>query len=285
MDKRVNILFLDDSYARRSKYFGLGGFCLNANEIPALSADILKVRKKYRIPNNVEIKWSPPPDHFLRTKFPYSRSDLYKELIAALVKYNVRIICAIHGLKHCYGAKIHGWGIEKTSIWAASEQLKFLGERFQKTFLEPEDELGLILADKYSSRSGDNSILSSIALLIGNGTRFQRLDRIILPPVTVDSRYYLPIQVADTIIGAVVSYLSNGVYSDDLIRIMAPKFAYNTYPGSISFSATFTGAVLGVGLKLFPLREMLKDSSQKLISLDAQFSVSNQKGIYPILTR
>lgn len=54
---------------------------------------------------------------------------------------------------------MHNWKLEKALRWAVREQLKYLSERFQKAYLEPEDEYGLIVSDSYASRRDEGSIL------------------------------------------------------------------------------------------------------------------------------
>lgn len=55
----MKILFLDDSYLSKRKYIGSGGFCLNFQSVRPLADDLCDLKRKFRIPQDVEIKWSP----------------------------------------------------------------------------------------------------------------------------------------------------------------------------------------------------------------------------------
>lgn len=276
----MKVLFLDDSYHKVRKYIGSGGFCLDARSVRPLSDDLCDLKRKYRIPYDVEIKWSPPPNHYFRTKFRGSRSSLYRDAIALLAKHNAHLLCVVHGLKHCYGVKMHNWRYEKARRWVVAEQLKFLAERFQKTYLEPEDKHGFIVSDSYASREGEDSIINSVTSDVLSGTFFQKLDRIALSPLMTDSKYCFPVQIADIVVGIVVSYLTGGQYAVELIDCLAPLFAFNPHPGSVCFGSTYMASVGGVGLKLFPAQEMRKECAEMLDALDAKYIVTSEKGIY-----
>ena len=276
----MKVLFLDDSYLSDRKYTGLGGFCLDARSIRVLADDLCELKRSYRIPQSVEVKWSPSPEHYFRKQFNGSRSKLYEDILSLVKKHKGTVLCAVHGLKHCYGVKEHKWEYEKARRWAVGEQIKFLAERFQKTYLEPEDKYGLIVSDSYQSREGEESIINICMREIQSGTFFQKLDRIALAPLMTDSKYCLPIQIADVIIGVTVSYLCGGMYAIPLISRLAPLFAFNPHPNFKSFGSMYTASVLGVGLKLFPTREMKSECIEMLNDLDDKYAITSEKGIY-----
>lgn len=276
----MKALFLDDSYLREQKFTGLGGFCLDARSIRALSDDFCELKRSYGIPQSVEIKWSPPPDHYLRKKFRGSRFMLYADVLSLLHKHKGTVLCAVHGLKYCYGVRIHSWKYERARRWAVAEQIKFLAERFQKTYLEPEDKYGLIVSDSYASREGEESIINTCMCQIQTGTFFQKLIRIALTPLMTDSKYCIPIQIADVIIGITVSYLCKGKYGIQLIDQLAPIFAFNPHLNANHFTSTYNASVLGIGLKLFPAQEMKRECQEVLKALDTRYEINSEKGIH-----
>jgi hypothetical protein len=98
----MKFLFLDDSYQKKSDYLGYGGFCIDGTNLRKMGDDIRALKKEFKIPESVEIKWSPPKKHFLRTRFKESRQDLYRAGVAILRSHDARIICAVHSLSECY---------------------------------------------------------------------------------------------------------------------------------------------------------------------------------------
>jgi hypothetical protein len=111
----MKLLFLDDSYQKASNYLGYGGFCTDSLSARGMTNDIIQLKKEFKIPPGVEIKWSPSKDHFLNTKFKGKRKDLYLAAIGILEKHGAKIMCAVHSLDDCYPT-MHGWEMAKTRI-------------------------------------------------------------------------------------------------------------------------------------------------------------------------
>lgn len=275
----MKILFLDDSFLSARSFLGYGGFCIDAQEVRAVSEDIRALKRQKRIPLATELKWSPPQGHYLRTRFSGSRQELYASALRILRKHDARLLCAVHDLSQCYGVKLHGWSIDKAKLWAAEEQMTFLAERFQYTILEPVAEWGLVVSDNYASRKGEEAIIKQVTTDLLTGTLFHKLDRISTIPLMADSKYCFPIQLADLVIGIFVAYLAEGPYATELFPEIATLFAYNPHSGSRTWVSMYTASVLGVGMKLFP-PELKKLVKAPLERLDARYDVSNDKGIY-----
>ena len=109
----MRVLFLDDSYQREKKYLGYGGFWIEGTNIRSLTRDLRELKSKFDIPPDVNLKWSPEPDHYLRTEFTGKRHDLYQDAISLLDKYNARVICAVHDLGDCYGIRLYNWDFKR----------------------------------------------------------------------------------------------------------------------------------------------------------------------------
>jgi hypothetical protein len=78
------MLFLDDSFVRRTRFLGYGGYCVSGDVVRELDSALREVKSKHTVPGNVELKWSPAKDHFLRTKFTGIRENLYRDVLLAL---------------------------------------------------------------------------------------------------------------------------------------------------------------------------------------------------------
>ena len=62
----MKLLFLDDSFQSGKKYLGNGGFCVDSSQVRDLANAVTALKRKFRIPESVELKWSPNPKHYLR---------------------------------------------------------------------------------------------------------------------------------------------------------------------------------------------------------------------------
>jgi hypothetical protein len=271
----MRVLFLDDSYVKRNSYLGYGGFCIAGDLIRDLDAALLKVKHKHGVPGRVELKWSPPPQHFLRTKFKGVRQELYWDIIETLARFNARVLCAVHGLDQCYGVRIHGWSTERASIWAAKQQLKFLAERFETNDLLVYDAHGLIISDRYGDRDGEEDLIKDFSFDMILGTEYNDLDRIALPPLMADSRHTNLIQAADLVTGVIVATLGGSKHGAALFEDVARLFAFHPHHGAVGFATMFSYAVLGYGLKLFP-SAFSPPGLEHLKALDAKYIVTKE---------
>jgi len=268
----MHILFLDDSYNKQQKYLGHGGFCIQDSQIGQLTKEIEALKKSYGIPLDVELKWSPAPSHYLNTKFAGSRQRLYKDAIEILYNHNVNVICAIHSLKDCYAVKSYGWDSEQTRIWATKQQLKYISERFEKPYLSICGDCGLIIADEYGGGSErQSSITEQVSWDISSGTRYRQFEKLSIHPLTTISKYCPPLQLADLVIGIVVSSTAGSNYALRLFEKVAKLFLVDPFERSILFACTFSCAVLGFGLTLFPQDFRIEKGRKLFNELDARY--------------
>lgn len=267
----MKILFLDDCFRRDKNYFGHGGFCIDEENVNNLCEDLLKLKRKFRIPYHIEMKWSPSRDHFLRTNFRGDRQQIYKELIGLLHKYDACIISAVHDLSDCLGIRNYNWDLNRAALWATKQQFKYISERYEKPFLESSNDYGIIIADKYSDHKGEISILKDIFEVVTFGTAYRRFNRICMNPLMAISDFCPPIQFSDTVIGIIVSALSNSRYGLNHFEDLMTLFLKKPHEGSLSFVSTLSFSILGYGLILFPQRfrskgiELFKRLDEKYI--------------------
>lgn len=249
----MKILFIDDCYRNDKKYLGHGGFCIDATNVRTLVNDVSMLKKKYKMPYNIELKWSPDPGHYLRTNFEGDRQKLYKDAILLLHKYEASIICAVHDLKECYGIQLYGWDMKRSISWAAKQQFKFLAERFERPYLEKNNDVGIVIADHYSDKKGESAIIEEINLATIFGTEFQKFEKMCMIPIMTLSEYCPPVQLADLVVGIVVCSLANSRYALDIFDDIALLFLKDPHENALSFASIYSNSVLGFGLKLFPL--------------------------------
>lgn len=275
----MRMMFLDDSFVRQTHYLGYGGYCVAGAVTRELDSILAEVKSAHKVPRHVELKWSPAPDHFIRTDFKGVREDLYRDILRALARFDARVLCAVHGLDDCYGVTIHGWSDERASLWAAKQQLQFLAERFETNDLLVHDDHGLIISDRYGSRDGEEDLIKDFSFAMIIGTGYNDLARIAHTPLMADSQHSNLIQAADIVTGVIVATLGGSKHGTALFEDVARLFVFDPHHGSPAFASMFSDAVLGYGLKLFP-SEFKPDGLRSLTELDEKYVVT-EEGVHP----
>ncbi len=260
----MKVLFLDDSYQKNSKLLGYGGFCVAGEKLRALSDSLADLKRDYRIPLKVELKWSRPPNHYLSKNFKGSFSSLTHDAIAILRKYDCKVLAAAHSLKECYGVKIHGWPIPQAIKWATKKQLGYLSERFDNNLLDPATDQGIIIIDNMPSRESESALIGSYSIDMMFGSEYSSFDRIALVPMLADSKHCTQIQLADLVIGILISAVSGSTYALQFLDDLAPIFIHDPGKKCTNYWSTWTSAVLGYGFVLFP--QSLKKSAQSVFA-------------------
>lgn len=250
----MRVLFLDDSYQKfnRNSLLGYGGYWLDAECIKPVTKGISDLKERYGIPPDVDLKWSPDRNHYLRTKFRGKRHNLYTDAITLLIENNARVLCAVHHLDSCYGVRLYNWDYKRTRLWATKQQCKFIAERFESVCLSESNQTGIIIADHYSDFEGETSLIKDIGIDFENGTTYCSFDGLCIPPLTATPQHCTPLQLADVIVGIIVSALTENRYGLALFEDVAKMFVLNPHKSATSFASTFSSGVLGWGLKLFP---------------------------------
>ena len=271
----VQVLFLDDSATKDSWHAGYGGFCLDADALPALTRDLQELKKSFGLPSGGEIKWSPDKSHYLRIKFTGVRHELYKAVIDLLGPRDARVICAVHALKECYGVALHGWSRNKATRWAIRQQLRFIAERYERPYLTSLSQDGLIICDEYDSKTEQDMSAQQFAFDMVFGTKYEIFEHIPHLPLIALSQFSAPLQIADVVVGVVTSAVGGGRYGIALFDSVARHFLWNPHAGSSGFSSMVSAAILGFGLKVFPASQ--DGRARNLFKgLDAKFLISDQ---------
>jgi hypothetical protein len=275
----MKIMYLDDSYRKEECILGYGGFHVNGSALRRIGDEVAALKQQYKIPLAVELKWAPPRDHYLRTRFEGVRHDLYRDALAILERNGAQIVCAVHFLNHCYGVSLHNWPMERAIPWAAKQQLKFLAERFQRPYLSSWDDCGLIIVDEFGSRAGQDAVIDGFSLNMLLGTEYETLDRIVSLPLIASSKRSPHLQLADITTGVIVAAFAGSRYGLDLFENVARCFFYNPHEGSLGFASTVSSAVMGFGLKVFPSGCCVK-AAPLFAELDQRYTVTNEAGIH-----
>lgn len=247
----MHVIFLDDSH-RRNGYLGHGGFCIKDSDIGQLNTEIAKLKDDFHIPQDVELKWSPEPEHYLNTKFEGSRRQLYRKAISILHKCNTTAVCAVHDTKNCYGFTHNNWEPERLRLWATKQQIKYIAERFERPYLHTCDDNGLMVIDQYGGQEGQKSITEQASQDIYLGTKYRQFEKLCILPLTTRALYCPPLQLADIVVGIIVASLDGSNYALEHFEETAKLFLKNPHEKAISFASSFSAAVLGYGLTLFP---------------------------------
>jgi hypothetical protein len=274
----MQILFLDDSYQSfdNNRYLGYGGFYIDADRLKELTKGISNLKSYYGIPSDVDLKWSPSPDHFLRTKFNGKRQDLYIDAIKLLSESESKVLCAVHHLESCYGINSHNWDLKKFRLWATKQQCKFISERFETICLK--DTPGLIIADHYSDVVGETSLIRDVNIRFKQGTEYWLFDNLCIPPLTATPQECTPLQLADIVVGIVVASCVKNKYGLALFEEVAKIFVLTPQKDTTPFVSKFSYAVLGCGLKLFP-NTFVPTGKDLFQELDTRYIYNSENGL------
>jgi hypothetical protein len=252
---------------------GLGGFIAEDSILRSIGDELKAVKVAAGLPADTELKWSPPPGHFLRDNFSGSREDLYRSAISILARSQAEVVCAVHFLNECHGVKLHGWPIQKAAAWASRHQLRYISERFQRPCLSRSNEWGLIVCDEAGARDEDEDRIEEFLVDLERGTPFEHLDRVVMAPIPAKSKFLPHLQFADLVVGIITGSIAGGKHARALFGEIGPLFLRQSLQDTSIISSTLSGTVVGFGLKLFPTQ--LGNSVQPLFSeLDRKYIVT-----------
>jgi len=274
----MKVLFLDDSFQKKTKYLGYGGFCVGSDKLRSVNDALSTLKKNYKIPNHVELKWSCDPEHYLRTKFKGSMKDLIHNALNILQINDCKLLVAAHSLSDCYGYRIHQWTLPETIKWATREQLKYLSERFSLNLLEIDADNGIVIIDNMPSRESESYILRNYTFEMMFGTTYSSFDRISMVPLLANSKHCTHIQLADLVVGILISALSGSEFAKEFLQDLAPLFVQRPVKECVEFSSTWTSAVIGYGIVLFP-KELKVVAKGLFNDIDKAF-IAKKDGIF-----
>jgi hypothetical protein len=155
----------------------------------------------------------------------------------------------------------------------------WLAERFQAPYLTgcATTTNGMIIMDK-TSQEDDRELTRSFEFDLLYGTRFHKLPNICLNLLSADSNVTPGLEIADLVIGIVVSWLGGGKYSDPLFPLLFQQFLRADHsPKTKILAAAPSSIITGYGLKLFP-KELQRMARDRFKELDAGYNYSTADG-------
>ena len=234
----MHLVFLDDSAqtGRRrgmGKLLSIGAVMFPEASVAAYAEEIEKIRDDLAVPRATEMKWSPPPGHWLRTGGgSVVRAELYRRSLELAADLEVRTVVVV-------------WDTGRRPLTTSLSHvrlLEFLYERVSVA-LEKAGELGILIADRPGGGVRDEETwLAQTVDLTDLGTIYGKPDRIILPIVTAPSHHLPQLQLADLVTSATTAMVAN---ENQFARPLVPalmKIVHRNYRGSAA----------GTGIKLYP---------------------------------
>ena len=238
----MHILFLDESGKPSDRAFAVGGVAIPADEWSQLRAAWTAALAKHRWPVDREAKW-----HDIRTgNVPPALAD---DLFAALAESPITGFVVV--LRPLAGRK------QRDDLFATDEDtyataLTFLAERFQR-FLADRDSHGIMVIDSRRPEV-DDRMRRFFERLQREGTPYQQLDRIVDALFLGPSHYSIGLQAADLVVASTLAAQGEQGDAKRWHKQLLGRFA--THPA--------TGAVDGVGLKIYPSRLGPEEPDAKL---------------------
>jgi Protein of unknown function (DUF3800) len=241
----MHILFLDESGTPSDRTFAVGGVAVPADEWSKLRAAWTYALAKHRWPIDREAKW-----HGVRTGgVPPALAD---DLFGALA--DAPITCFVVVLRPLAGRK------QRDDLFATDEDtyataLTFLAERFQR-FLADRDSHGIMVIDSRRPEV-DDRMRRFFERLQREGTPYQQLDRIVDALFLGPSHYSIGLQAADLVVASALAAQGEQGDAKRWHKQLLRRFA--THPA--------TGAIEGVGLKVYPGRLGPDEPDAKLFTV------------------
>lgn len=221
------IFFADDAQnskptrERMTEYVVIGGFSIDANQVPSLENELNKICREFGFPEEAvtgEFKWSPSPKHWMR-----------KNLIDALrTSFQVQVLQAarVHGVKAMVVLESckHKQAVRDASSHEESAIAMFF-ERVQNV-LEREDEFGMVITDTPSgNKTSADKFLASCIERLRDGTDFLNFERIAINVLFTPSKYIRLLQLADLITSCTSAFLGGEQkFSPRVFEYVRPLF-------------------------------------------------------------
>jgi hypothetical protein len=213
---------------------GLGSICFEENHVKAFADDFRAVLDRHSIPHDVEMKWSSSSrtDWFRSNGKQDEVNTIRRELLTCAATHGARVHVVVWdttAAPDCEGVA----PMDKSRVFLV-ERIIFMLKDF--------DDQGMLLFDNPGGgRRAEARWLRATLDLTENGSEYVSAERIVGPPVALESQYYPQVQMADMVVGAVTAAVSGSNYGLELMPFIRPLFYTNR-----------SGTIGAAGLKLFP---------------------------------
>jgi hypothetical protein len=236
----VELLFVDetDQAGRRAgmgRLVALGGVLLGEEVLWGLAHQIDVICRRFGIPDECQLKWSPPPDNWIHHNLiGQRRTDCYGQVLDAVSRSGGRSIVVVIDT-----------GRASSTLQGSHALLRAFQWMYERTVmqLEQEGSRGLIIADRPSGdRRQETELLAEVLQTIEDGTSYVLPNTIPINVLTTPARLVRHLQVADLVVGVTTAMLTGaGRYAEPLFGAVRAMLIRNA-----------DGLVGGAGLKLFP---------------------------------
>jgi hypothetical protein len=243
----THILFLDESFARKTNYAGYGGFCVDASALPALATGLAQLKKTHSLPDHVEMKWSIGSEHPMSIWKPELRHEFYAQAIRIMSENHATVMCGVVALEQTYGLKDHDWSQHQAETWAKHQLLRLVAERFETPYLKLAGSNGLIVCDLFRGPS-EPKLIDQFSQDLRYGTSRVSFNSIVSVPLMTSSARSPHLQFADLVVGIVVQTLAGSTRAKRLFDSVAHMML--RHPDANGWDVPY--AVIHYGLKLFP---------------------------------
>ena len=233
------LMFVDDSGSGRGplpregleELVVLGAVIIHEHQVAKYSTQVAELRSRLSIPEDVEYKWNPPKNSFLKEADEQIRVDLARGMLEAAAECDITTIVVA-----CDQGRL-GW--EKS----ASEPFlrPWIFERFEY-YLTAKEGTGIAVWDEPGGGSKDRArFLVDSRTLMAEGTDYVKSGRILLPFLTAPSEHVALLQLADLVAAATTAALAGRRRGLDLLDLLRPLMRRNSW-----------GLAGGYGLALWP---------------------------------
>jgi len=234
----MQFVFVDDSEERTPRRLGLGHLVgVGAVVFPERSLvgytdGMRALRDELGVPRNIELKWSPPDGHWLKTPEGNAiRTSLRRRMLTLAGELGAHSLTVIWDRGHL------AWSIPDTRRTV----LTYLYDKVSLC-LATMDDHGVVIADEPGGGPADQKAwLAKTLPLTDAGTDYTKPDRIILPITTAPSHHIPHLQLADLVTGATTAAIAGNRFALDLKLELMALVQRNSY-----------GRVGGAGLTLWP---------------------------------
>jgi hypothetical protein len=216
-----------------STVVGFGGLLIPEEKLRALQDRIGRIRDRFDVPKEEELKWSPRRDSWISQNLHGDeRRRCYALALRAARKRGAKAFVV------CIDTEGAGYSRER----ALERALVWCFERVTMC-LQDCKSLGIIVCDRPGGgKKEEDEMLERVLSTIQRGTDYVPASTIPINVLTTPSHLVTELQLADIVTGVTTAMIAGDTkYAAPLFEEVIPMFHENTY-----------GTVGGTGLKLYP---------------------------------
>ncbi|ACU37170.1 hypothetical protein [Actinosynnema mirum] len=236
----MKLIMVDDSEEKNPRRVGLGhlvgvGAVVFPEEGVVFYRDeIRRIRTRYGVPTETELKWSPDGDSWLKSPAGSAvRTQLRREMLQLAHYVGAVSVVIVWNRGDCE------WSVEDTR----KEVLKYLYDKVSLCVRDlPGSSIGLVIADEPGGGAKDHKAwLAGTLRLTEAGTVWTKPEQIALPIVMAPSHHVSHLQLADLVAASTVAAVAGNPYALELLPDLS-MIAHRNNAGSVG----------GSGLTIWP---------------------------------